>query len=304
MEEGLPELSVAVLGGDRREVEASRFLSSWGANVRVCGLPRVEFEGSGDRCPHWTSDPREAVSGSDLVLCPVRGLSGDGYLFSMPGESPIKLDVGLMGLVRPGATIVIGKANERIRNDALRLGVNLQEIRDRDDFAIYNSIPTAEGAIQVAMEELPITIDGSSSFVLGYGRTGETMARKLKALGATTTVVARRDSVLAWAEVDGHRAVPFERLGEFIGEAQIIFNTVPALVLDRQLLSSVRVDCLIIDLASEPGGVDFKAAEEMGIKALLLPGLPGKVAPRTAGLIVAKLALRLCNAPLFSAWGC
>jgi dipicolinate synthase subunit A len=48
------------------------------------------------------------------------------------------------------------------------------------------------------------------------------------------------------------------------------------------------VHTLIIDLASKPGGTDFRYAEKRGIKALLAPSLPGIVAPKTAGQILAN----------------
>jgi dipicolinate synthase subunit A len=57
-------------------------------------------------------------------------------------------------------------------------------------------------------------------------------------------------------------------------------------VLDRGILEKVKKDCLVIDLASKPGGVDFNAAGELGVKTLWLLSLPGKVAPVTSGLIV------------------
>ena len=50
---------------------------------------------------------------------------------------------------------------------------------------------------------------------------------------------------------------------------------------------------LIVDLASKPGGTDFRYAEKRGIKALLAPGLPGIVAPKTAGQIVANVLSQL-----------
>jgi len=50
---------------------------------------------------------------------------------------------------------------------------------------------------------------------------------------------------------------------------------------------------VIIDLASKPGGTDFRYAERRGIKALLAPGLPGIVAPKTAGRIMADCLGRL-----------
>ena len=41
------------------------------------------------------------------------------------------------------------------------------------------------------------------------------------------------------------------------------------MILDKKRLERVRKDCIIIDLASKPGGVDFDAAKERGIKAIL-----------------------------------
>ena len=69
----------------------------------------------------------------------------------------------------------------------------------------------------------------------------------------------------------------------------IIFNTVPALILNRNRLKKVRQDCIIIDLASSPGGVDFQAATEFGLSASLDLGLPGFVAPRTAAEIICRV---------------
>ena len=44
----------------------------------------------------------------------------------------------------------------------------------------------------------------------------------------------------------------------------------------------------VVYLYNGPGGTDFKYAEKQGIKALLAPGLPGIVAPKTAGQIINK----------------
>lgn len=50
--------------------------------------------------------------------------------------------------------------------------------------AVLNAIPTAEGAIQIAMEEMPVTIHGSKALVLGFGRVGKTLAKMLDGIGA------------------------------------------------------------------------------------------------------------------------
>ena len=53
------------------------------------------------------------------------------------------------------------------------------------------------------------------------------------------------------------------------------------------MLENMAKHTVIIDLASPPGGTDFALATEMGIKTIHALGLPGKVAPVTAGRILA-----------------
>ena len=60
-----------------------------------------------------------------------------------------------------------------------------------------------------------------------------------------------------------------------------IFNTIPYIILDESKLIKIKKECLIIDLASKPYGVDMSVAARIGIKVIIAPGLPGKVAPLT-----------------------
>jgi len=68
----------------------------------------------------------------------------------------------------------------------------------------------------------------------------------------------------------------------------IIFNTIPSLVIDEDLLRFIKKDAIIIDLASKPGGVDFDKAEEFGIKTIWALSLPGKVAPISSAEYIKK----------------
>jgi len=111
----------------------------------------------------------------------------------------------------------------------------------------------------------------------------------LQGIGAHVTGVARKPSNLARAVEMGFRAVQLADLENEISRAEIIFNTVPHLILDRVMLEKVARDTVIVDLASIPGGTDFEYAALLGIKALLAPGLPGIVAPKTAGRILAQI---------------
>ena len=145
-----------------------------------------------------------------------------------------------------------------------------------------NAVPTAEGAIQIAMEELPITIRGARALVIGYGRLGRALAPRLAALGAKISVAARKYADLAWAESWGFGVEQTGKLEGWLCGYDLIVNTVPARVLDEARLAELKPGCLVIDLASKPGGVDMEAAAQLGIKAVWALSLPGKVAPVTA----------------------
>lgn len=151
---------------------------------------------------------------------------------------------------------------------------------------IPNAVPTAEGAIEIAITETPFTIHGSKSLVLGYGKIGKILSKDLYALGAQTYVEARKYADLAMIEGHGYEPLPLDNLKDHIHEFDIIFNTIPSLILDDEILTKVKKDALIIDLASKPGGIDFDAAKTYGLKVIWALSLPGKIAPVSSGAII------------------
>ncbi|MEW6425304.1 MAG: dipicolinate synthase subunit DpsA [Bacillota bacterium] len=288
MDARLPGLKIAVLGGDAREVILTEHLAGLGLRVRVFGLPVAR----GENITVWES-PAEALREAQAVILPAPGVNERGELYCPFLEKPPVIAEEDLSCLPAGTPLFVGVAGGFLKNIAGRRGCKLVEVLALDEVAILNSIPSAEGAIQLAMEKLPITIHGSESFVLGFGRTGATLAQLLVALGARTTVVARNPAQRARAYQMNCRPCDFPELAALIGKAEVIFNTVPALVLTEPLLQKASPQVLIIDLASFPGGVDFEAARRLGINAVLAPGLPGKVAPKTAGRILSRVIPRL-----------
>ena len=211
------------------------------------------------------TDLETAVTGAQVLILPMQGTDPDGNIKTLDNNVSLRLTRPIASTIPSGTIFIIGAARDFLHRWATTYGWKLLEIAEMDDVAILNSIPSAEGAIQIAMERLPITIHGSKSFVLGFGRLGKTLARMLAGIGAITTVAARKSADLARIYELGYRPVPFNQLQDYIQEAEIIFNTVPQLVLDEKMLSLIRKDALIVDLAANPGGTDFKVAQELGI---------------------------------------
>lgn len=280
-------ISIAMLGGDRRERKLVYRFMDLGAELRVFGL--AEWDGAPEQI--FKPSAWQAVGGADVVVVPITGVDADCNIRST--SFPIKLTPELLQTIGRGKVLVIGRARPLIKDIVKCQRLKLIETAENDEIAILNSIPSAEGAIQMAMEASDITIWGASCFVLGFGRTAVTLARMLRGIGARTHVVARKPADLARIVEQGYEPVEFEELEQTISGADFIFNTAPAMVLPRHILQKAKKTAYILDLASAPGGVDFDSAKELGLTAVLAPGLPGKVAPKSAGEILARVVPKL-----------
>lgn len=173
--------------------------------------------------------------------------------------------------------------------------VNLEYIDygKSEELTFLNAVPTAEGAIEIAIKNTPKTIWKSNCLVVGNGKCGKILADRLSALKANVTVSARKDVDFAFIDSYGFNYINTYEIAKSAHLYDIIFNTVDSLVIDETVLNNCKKDCLIIELASAPYGIDFAAAEKLGIKTINAPGLPGKIAPQTAADILTKTIIKL-----------
>lgn len=157
-----------------------------------------------------------------------------------------------------------------------------------DELAILNAVPTAEGAIAAAIDNTDITLFGARCLIVGFGRIGKILADRLKGLGAEVCVSARKESDFAFIKAYGFKVANTYSIADIIGEYDIIFNTVEHPVIDALVLKNCKKDCLLIELASAPFGIDFNAAEKLSLRTIKAQGLPGKTACRSAAKILSQ----------------
>lgn len=179
-------------------------------------------------------------------------------------------------------TIFSGAISNEHRRQMKMNNITYVDLMELDEVALLNAIPTAEGAIIKAMELTDITIHGANVLVLGFGRVAKILADKLKGLNANVFCAARKKKDLAHIKALGYNDIDINYLADSINKMDIIFNTVPTLILGDKKLKLLAKNSVVIDLASYPGGVDFKEAEKLGIMAVLELGIPTKVAPKSA----------------------
>lgn len=281
-------IKIAILGGDMRQVALGRRLADRNFEVAVWGLGMGVDIGECVRVDSYA----DAVCGARVIILPLP-VSRDGVTLNTPlckGE-PVRLSE-IVEAADEEAVILGGKVSLDLSSIAAKKGLSTIDYFECEQLQIKNAIPTAEGAIAIALDELPITLFGAKTAVIGYGRVGKAVTKLLKAMGADVTVAARKSDALAYAECDGAKTLKIERedngqssLQKLCG-CSVIFNTVPVNIIKESVLRSYNKDTLIIDLAGEDGGVDRVAAEKNNVRVIWALSLPGKVAPFTAADII------------------
>jgi dipicolinate synthase subunit A len=225
----------------------------------------------------------------DEIILPVLPVDECGMLNTPCSEEKIPAS-DINALLKSGGRIFAGKVSENLKKyfpDA-----EIIDYMEREELNLLNAIPSAEGAVQLALEELPVTLNGLKVLVVGCGRIGTALIGILKGFGADVTVSVRSAEKAAKARILGAKTCCSR---DIAGDFGLVFNTVPSMIFNRKLLEKFSSGTLFIDLASKPGGIDFEAAVELGIKAIWALGLPGKTAPITAGEIIADTVSGILN---------
>ena len=278
---------VSVIGGDLRQLTLAELLTKDGYDVKVIGFGENSMSSK-----YKTAKDINESSDSDIIILPMPVTLDYKNVNTPFDHTPINLSY-LSNIIKNDALILGG----RITNEIFELFKNNKciDYYKREELMIKNAVPTAEGAIEIALCETPITISESKCLVIGYGRIGKVLSKLLKSLGADVTVSARKYSDLAWIDVNGYKSVHNDNIKSVANKFDVIFNTAPALIIDEEILKTITPDCVVIDLASKPGGVDFEKARDLGLKVIWALSLPGKCAPLSSGKIIKETIINILH---------
>lgn len=279
---------ISIIGGDLRIVKLAEMLIEEGVEVFSYGLEKADLKDL-NKCENI----QEAVSKSEIILGPIP-FSSNGKIINTPfGNKKISVEEFLN--ILKDKTLIAGGIKQDIYEIASENNIKIVDILKREELSVLNAVSTAEGTIKIAIEETPKNLHGSNILIMGFGRIGKILANMLKGLGVKVACEARRNSDLAWIKAYGYEPIPISNLKENLNKFDIIINTIPYIILDKDNLESVRKDALIIDLASNPGGVDRDAIKEMNIKFVWALSLPGKIAPVTSAEFIKETLYNIFN---------
>ncbi|WP_042348850.1 dipicolinic acid synthetase subunit A [Bacillus massiliigorillae] len=296
----LTGMQIAVIGGDARQLEVIRKLTESDAKLSLVGFEQLDHAFSG--AVKEKIDEMD-FSEIDAVILPVPGTNPEGKIETIFSNETVVLTSNILAKTPPHCKVYSGISNSYLDSIMKKVNRELIQLFQRDDVAIYNSIPTVEGTIMMAIQHTDFTIHGSNVAVLGLGRTGMSVARTFQALGAKVKVGARKSEHIARITEMGLQPFHLSQLEEVVKDVDLCINTIPIQIVTAKVIAGMPAHTLIIDLASKPGGTDFRYAEKRGIKALLAPGLPGIVAPKTAGRILANVLIQLLQEDLLKRKG-
>ena len=269
----------AVIGGDLRIIKLSKILASEGNTVYVYGMEKADELKDIDNIV-FGETLQKTVKESEVVMGPIP-FTSDGKNINTPfGEKTISIR-DLMHAIN-AKILIAGSIPPDVYELANDEYIEIIDLMKREELAVLNTIATAEGTIQITIENTNKILHGSEVLVLGFGRIGKVLARKMAGLSAKVTCAARKDEDLAWIRAYGHQCININTIGENLDKYDIIINTVPHLILNEERLKYVKKECLLIDLASNPGGIDKRVVKEKEMKLIWALALPGKVAPITS----------------------
>ena len=191
----MKHINLLAAGGDLRQITAAARLAEH-HTVCMTGFDRFGSLPAGiSTAEHVSALPQSL----DALLLPMPVTQDGLFLYTPFSGNTLRLSE-LLPLVRPGGTVFGGRFRDSERSMIEAAGLHAADYAKEETFALRNAVPTAEGAIQIIMQELPVVLLGLPCLILGAGRVSKALQMRLHALGAEVTVAARQCADLARRE--------------------------------------------------------------------------------------------------------
>jgi len=266
-------IKYAIIGGDMRNVYLAELLKKDYQYVEIYG-----FEKSGKPWASKDAPLDFILDGARVIIGGIPFVSENGFISTPLSKNKTTISE-VIEKIDENSIFIAGKIPGNVKSQLDSKNIKHVDIVEREELMVLNAVPTAEGAIHILIGELPMTLMDSRVLIVGYGRIGKILAKMLQGFGAEVWVAARKYSDIAWIEAQGLKPVPIHQLARYVSDMDAIVNTAPSLVITKEILEKTRSGCLLLDLASNPGGIDFKAAKTLDLKLYGHLDSPEKLRP-------------------------
>ncbi len=274
--------TITVIGGDSRQLYMSGYLKEKGYDVKIFGCEHGKYPEDVKGC-----ESIDKAVLSDVLILPLP-VSKNGNLLNTPLSSEeIKLRE-ITERINDRHIVFYGMGSPPFSKNVQARALYSCDYFNIESLIYKNAMLTSEGILSIVLEKLPVTVFGLKAAITGYGRIGAFTAEKLMSLGAEVTVFARDEMQQIKASLKGIRAYGISDISELAQNFDVIINTVPSLVVDRNTVSLSNSGCVFIEAASAPYGINSDACALYGRTLIKAFSLPGKTAPKSAGIIIGE----------------
>ena len=258
--------SIAVLSGDKRQHFINEYLTKENFDSKLKN--NLDF------------------NGYDYIVCSTP-FSRDGLYLNCDFYSSFPVET-FIDLIKPNQTVFAGSVSNAIKKIFDMKNVEIIDILQDEKVLWENAKCTAEGLIGDIILNTDFTLDNSKILIIGFGRCGINTALRLKSFNSQVTIYDHTYVHLCEALSYGFNISMYDQLKDYLGDFDIIINTVSGLVLNNNLMSYINPQCILFDISSKPYGIDAELAKKHHLSLFTCPGLPGITAPKTAGELIAK----------------
>ena len=282
-------MNFSVIGGDLRLCSLAQMLAKDKNNVSVFAMENSIME---NKTLKKCESIEEAIEESKIIIGSIPFLKSNGEMYTTFSDKIIRVENFTKKKYKDKLFIagnISNSAKEKLEGSYEKV----IDLMKQEELVILNTIATAEGAIDVAIQNTNTIIHGSNVLILGFGRVAKEVATKFHGLSAKVTCAARKTTDLAWIKTLGYDAVNINELGEDLKKYDIIINTVPQMIIEKENMQFMKQDVLLIDLASSPGGINIEDAKKMNLKFIWALALPGKIAPVTSAKFIKETIYNL-----------
>ena len=271
-----------VIGGDLRNVELAKILKEDEKIVYTYGM-NIDS----------TEKLETILEDVEVVVGPIPFSRDSLSVNSTFVESKILIKELLEKM--KGKILIAGNISEDVKKLAKSYNIQMIDVMKSEKLAVLNTIATAEGTIELMIANTDTIIFDSNVLILGFGRVAKTLANRLKGLVKSITCASRENDELSWIEVLGYEKINLNDLDKSqelltsLANYNVIINTIPSQIFDEKKLQYIKKDTLLIDLASNPGGIDKEEVKKRKLKLIHALGLPGKVAPVSSAKFIKEV---------------
>ncbi len=267
-------MKFSVIGGDLRLSNLAEMLTNDSNEVSVFGMEKsrgIEENKRIIKCKNID----EAIDNSNTIIGSIPFMKNKEEMYATFSDKHIKINDLAKRDYKNKIFIAGGIPNDARKKLENSFG-KVIDILKEEELIVLNTIATAEGAIDVAIQNTDIVIHGSNVLILGFGRVAKEVANKFYGLSAKVTCAARKNTDLAWIKALGYKAVNIYELRDELKQYDIIINTVPKMIIDKEEMQYMNENVLLIDLASTPGGINIEDAQKMNLRFVWALALPRK----------------------------